>query len=327
MSQPQPKPSDAYDAFNAVDQLVSKSILGSDGAASWQEFRNNNRKTIYNKVSTAPLAPLKKADKLGTGLASWDEERKREEQVRKDGGYDALGTGYTTFKAKTEDPQVRKERKRIEARRRPDNAEYFIPAKTFAGWKFDYIFTTKDDRGTGYYWDGMDSLKKLKGELPAVAGPGNLVTNSTAPAAEEDNQHNDDDEDEQAATGKHERSSNDLEEEESKPKKKKKRKKSAPVIIDDPNNPLEQVQEAIRKRNMRLGLGSEGLAEGWEAAPDPSTGKIYYFHRQSGTRQWERPKNSNVESLPEGWSVAQDKNTGKEYYYHTSGETRWEKPQ
>ena len=65
------------------------------------------------------------------------------------------------------------------------------------------------------------------------------------------------------------------------------------------------------------------LPEGWEAAPDASTGKTYYFHRTSGERTWEKPK---VETLPEGWSVAKDQSTGKQYYYHTSGETRWEKP-
>ena len=319
MPQPQPQPqqpSDAYDAFNAVDQLVSKPIVGSDGAASWQEFRNNHRKTLYNKPSTAPLAPLKKHDKLGTGLTSWDEERKREEQVRKEGGHEALGTGYTTFKAKQEDPLVRKERKRIEARRRPDNVEYFIPATTFAGWKFDYVFTTKEERGTGYYWDGMDSLKKLRGELPDPGPAHDKDNNSSSSKDEAQQQH--------ASSGKQEPSSEP--DEESMPKKKKKRKKTAPVIVEDPNNPLEQVQEAIRKRNMRLGLGIEGLPEGWEAASDPSTGKVYYFHRQSGTRQWEKPPSQQAEALPEGWSMAQDTTTGKQYYYHKSGETRWEKP-
>ncbi|CAB9498031.1 WW domain [Seminavis robusta] len=321
---PEPQPQSSYDAFNSVDKLVSKPILGSDGAASWQEFRNDNKKTIYkNKESSAPLAPLKKADKLGSGLTSWSEERSREEVARQEAGHAELGKGYTNFKAKNEDPQARKEKKRIEERRRPDNIEYFLPAKAFDGWKWDYIFTTKEDRGTGYYWDGSDSLKRLKGELPATAGPDNLITSLQ--------KNTTDDTDEAVSTttttttaGKHNRSTEGGDDEQVKAKKKKKRKKAAPVIVDDPNNPLEQVQAAIRKRNERLGISNDdGLPDGWEAAPDPSTGKVYYFHRQSGTRQWEKPKN---ERLPEGWNVAQDKTTGKTYYFHTSGETRWEKP-
>ena len=86
------------------------------------------------------------------------------------------------------------------------------------------------------------------------------------------------------------------------------------------------MQAAIRKRNERLGLvaNNPDLPPGWEMAPDPSTGKPYYFHRASGERSWEKPKAPD-NKLPDGWNVANDP-AGKQYYYHTSGETRWEKP-
>ena len=316
---PEPaKKGTSFDAFSSVDKLVSKPILGSDGAASWQEFRKDNTQ-IFNprKTSNAPLAPLKKADKLGSGMSSWHEERAREQASRAEDGSAALGAGYTNFRQKDgqDEALARKDRKRIEQRLRPDNQEYYLAAKTFEGWKWDYVFTTKDRR-TGYYWDGRDSLKRLKGELPADAGP---------------KQESNDNETADNGDAKRERPSGegegDTQQQPPPAKKKKKRKKTAPVIVDDPNNPLEQVQAAIRKRNERLGLANnlsnnDGLPDGWEAAPDPSTGNIYYFHRASGTRQWDKPK---VESLPEGWNVAND-STGKQYYYHTSGETRWEKP-
>ena len=308
MPEPQ-KPKDAYDAFNSVDKLVSKPVLGSDGAASWQEFKKDNKKTIYNKASSAPLAPLKKADKLGSGLTSWQDERKREEEARKESGSAALGEGYTSFKAKNgqEEALARKEKKRIEKRIRPNNIEYFLPAKTFGGWKWDYVFTTKEDRGTGYYWDGMDSLKRLNGLLPATAGPNNTTTKADdEEEAEADNKR--------CATGTIE----------DKARTKKKRKKAGPVIVDDPNNPHEQVQAALRARNERLGLTQDDLPVGWEVASDPTTNRVYYFHRESGTRQWEKPK---AETLPEGWSVAKD-HSGKPYYFHReSGVRQWEKPE
>lgn len=317
---PSKNPSSSFDAFSSVDKLVSKPILGSDGAASWQDFRKDNKK-VFSKTSNAPLAPLKKADKLGSGMSSWKEEREREEEARTAEGAAALGDGYTNFRKKDgqEEAMANKDRKRIEQRIRPENKEYYLIAKTFEGWKWDYVFTTKG-RKTGYYWDGRDSLKRLKGELPANAGP---PTSSSTPDKETAD-----------VDGKRDRDASETDgdgtvDNAKQAKKKKKRKKNAaPVIVEDPNNPLEQVQAAIRKRNERLGLvdnNTTDLPPGWEMAPDPSTGKSYYFHRASGERSWEKPKMPNNNGLPDGWSVANDP-SGKQYYYHTSGETRWEKP-
>ena len=41
-----------FDAFHDVDELVSKPVLGSDGAASWQDFQknNNNQWDLINKT-------------------------------------------------------------------------------------------------------------------------------------------------------------------------------------------------------------------------------------------------------------------------------------
>lgn len=34
---------------------------------------------------------------------------------------------------------------------------------------------------------------------------------------------------------------------------------------------------------------NDDLPPGWEATPDPRTGKLFYFNRQSGERQWDKP--------------------------------------
>jgi len=318
------KPIDSMEAFRSVDRLVSKPILGSDGAASWQAFRKDNAEIFTNKPSNAPLAPLKKADKLGSGMSSWQEERAREQSARKETGAAAVGDGYTNFKKKNgqEEALAKKHRKQVEQRIRPEDMEYFLFAKTFEGWKWDYVFTTKDGK-TGYYWDGSDSLKRLNGELPPDAGTNVEVAGEGANDDTTSSGIKRETADTAAATNNSSSSNNN-----NTKQKKKKRKLQAPVIVEDPNNPMEQVQAAIRKRNERLGLGSGGAAEldlpeGWETATDPSSSKIYYFHRATGNRQWDKPKNDN--SLPNGWKVAKDA-SGKEYYYHASGETRWEKP-
>lgn len=303
------QPKDAFDAFSSVDKLVSKPILGSDGAASWQEFRKENKTLASKKNSSAPLAPLKKADKLGTGLQSWNAERQQEVKSRKETGSAALGEGYTEFHQKNahEEAAQRKERKRIEAKIRPDDKEYFIKASTFEGWKFDYVFTTRETYGTGYYFDGTDSIKKLNGD--------DLIELSSS-----NNQ-----------TGKHKATLTTIDNSEEEPKKKKRKKKTkaGPVFVETPNHPLEQVRLAIQKRNERLAGGNNNedtLPKGWECAVDPSSKNVYYFHRESNTRQWDKPKFKEPQ-LPEGWKSVKDAKTGKFYYYHTSGETRWERPE
>ena len=344
------KPSSSYDAFSQVDKLVSKPVLGSDGAASWQEFQSSDKsKQSYyqNRQSSAPRAPLKKADKLGTGFSTWEAERDHESQVRKESGHANVGDGYTTFKKKnsSEEAALRKKNKQIEARIRPDDKEYYIPCKTFEGWKFDYVFTTRPPSyGTGYFWDGMDSIKKLRGELPSSESS-QLPSSSSSSSALE-------------ATAIITTTDNTDDGEVVKPKKKKRKKAVAgPTIIEDPNNPMEQVAAAIRKKQAeRLNAsGHPSLPPGWEMAVDPSTGKSYYFCRATGERRWEAPdstssttstsatdNNSTSTSalqpsssslspesgLPYGWMSAVDPTTGKTYYYKAdgTGERTWEKP-
>lgn len=311
----------SFDAFAKVDEIVSKPILGSDGAASWQEFQKEVSKSSttgaigssHHRPSAAPKAPLKKADRLGTGFSSWEEERLHEEKVRNEAGHVSTGTGYTTFKKKnsTEEAAERKRIKIIEARIRPENKEYFLPAPTFQGWKFDYVFTTRPDRGTGYYWDGMDSIKKLRGELEDGEKIGDKEK---------------EEEDEKDAGG----------EDHDKPKKKKRKKNAGPVIVNDPNNPLEQVAALIEQRRRQMmapPVVDPLLPPGWEIAQDSTSGKPYYFNRSTGERSWDRPHavhGSNtavkVAELPEGWREAIDGTSGKTYYYHTNGQTKWDRP-
>ena len=299
------KQQSSYDAFSTVDKLVAKDVLGSDGAASWQDFRKDHKS---NRTSVAPKAPLKKADKLGSGFQSWEEERAHEDKVREKAGHASTGSGYTTFKKKNsaEDAAERKRIKQIEARIRPDKEEYFIPSLTFQGWKFNYIFTTRPDRGTGYYWDGMDSIKQLRGDLKDEAVSPSKTEKAPAETSREE-----------------------------KPKKKKRKKNEGPTIINDPNNPMEQVAAVLQRRNQVMGGNSDPtLPIGWEAARDPFSGKTYYYCRATGERKWEKPLSSEssshnvkeLSSLPAGWKSATDKSTGKTYYYNKNGETRWEKP-
>ena len=336
----------SFDAFSKVDELVSKPVLGSDGAASWQSFRNDNsHASNHNRSSNAPKAPLKRADKLGTGFSTWDEEREHEGKVRKDAGHAKTNAGYSIFSNKKDESAVeeaksRKRKANVEARIRPDDKEYFIPSKTFEGWKFDYVFTTRNGpNNTGYWWDGMDSINKENGELKNYETETNTNTTTTTNSSS-------------SGTTKAIDNNNDISA--SKSKKKRKRKKIVgPTFIHDPNNPMEQMQAILQQRNQKLmGITSSStnstdrnLPSGWETAKDPSTGNTYYFHRASGNRSWEKPNANNASSesistkdhedkggseklqLPVGWKSAVDQASGKTYYHHTNGKTTWTKPE
>jgi hypothetical protein len=109
-------------------------------------------------------------------------------------------------------------------------------------------------------------------------------------------------------------------------KNKKKHKHHSPAaVVHDPNNPLEQVVNAIRRRNAALKQPPAGLTtmpNSWEKALDPSTGKTYYFNRSTGQQQWDPP----AVELPEGWKSAIDSASGNFYYFRADGTTSWVKP-
>jgi hypothetical protein len=91
--------SNSYSVFNAVDAAVSKPVMGSDGAAQWQEFRS--RKHVVTTAgrkssSTAPTAPLKRADRA-MGFSSWQDERAVEATTRQETGDRAMHGGYQHF--------------------------------------------------------------------------------------------------------------------------------------------------------------------------------------------------------------------------------------
>mmetsp|Transcript_32480 Transcript_32480/g.48082 ORF Transcript_32480/g.48082 Transcript_32480/m.48082 type:complete len:309 (+) Transcript_32480:143-1069(+) len=302
--------SESYEVFASVDKLVSKAVVGSDGAASWQEFRKET-KGLSSRESVAPALQVKRSDRLGTGLATIADERANEAKIRLESGESALGSGYTTFKRKNdaEEAKERKRRRNIEKKIRPNDKSYFKASSTFDGWRFDYVFTTRD-RGTGYYWDGTDSLKKLNGELD--------VPETTGDDSPEESNNN-----VQAKQMKKKKNSKHGEE------KKKETEKAKDSKHLDSVSALDQVAEAIKRRNERLqrpprGLVSNdvSLSSAWESAKDSTSGKTYYFNRETGKQQWDPPD----AQLPEGWKSAKDSRNGKIYYYHTNGQTTWEVP-
>lgn len=295
-----PRKTSSYDAFAIVDSMVSKPVLGSDGAASWQEFQSNHKSRGSSSRGVAPHLPLKRSDKL-SGMKSIQEERNNEQKIRKDTGDRGMYSGYTVFKRKNtlEEAAERKRRKLIQERRRPEELTYFIKADNFLEWKEDYIFTTRDGR-TGYYWDGMDSIKKLNKNGDDLSPAGTTST------------HNDYDEitnNEGLIVEAESKSSN---------KKKKKKKKH-------------------KKKDGAIPIESD-LPNGWQMAIDPTSGTTYYYNVELNKTLWEHPThegesnkvdNKDPATVPllEGWEATKDPSSGKEYFYNRSlNKTSWERP-
>lgn len=269
----------SYSVFNAVDASVAKKVVGSDGAANWQAFRQETAGVQVRTSTVAPKAPLKALDRA-LGFTSWDDEVVLEQTSRKESGARALHSGYQHFQEKgSADVMTEKERRRIREKRLGPNQQYFIPAQTFQGWKWDYVFTTRAPRGIGYYFDGTDSLFELEGKRKRP------IDNTTTTKDKEA------------------------------PKKKKKKKKNTGVeTVHDPNHPLEQVKALVRnKQEQSLPEGWETALDAstqrpyyfhratgerrwdrpvtneWNEAKDPTTGKTYYYHRTTGETTWDPP--------------------------------------
>lgn len=321
---------DPYIAFVRVDDQVSKPIVGNDGAFAWKTFINSRKP---RRTSVAPELPSKRADRL-QGFKNFREERDNEVKIRNEHGDVRLGEGYVSFKEKLNhiDIEKNKNEERIRKKIRPATSQYFIKYGTFEGKKYDYVFMTKD-RGTGYYWDGMDSYYRLvngKAEESVVE----LVEPKLL----------------------------DVEYNEAKQKRSKTNK-------FDKNNAMEDIEKAIQRRNILMAnkkneyiqtdvfsksneihiedisvltgaVGKQYTAyspnisslelNGWETAYDEKTKRIYYFHRGSGERRWDCPLlhlHKNKEALKSGWKTAKDAKSGCLYYYNEdTGYSSWNIP-
>lgn len=280
------KKTSAYDAFSAVDALVSKAVLGSDGAASWQEFKSS---TKDKSRGIAPHLPLKKTDKL-SGVKSIEDERRQEQRIREMNDEMPMGSGYTVFKRKNtqEDAAERKRRKRITERKRPDDKVYFMKSDTFAGWKEDYIFTTRNGN-TGYYWDGMDSVKTLNAEEQDTITGVEDKKDPEKPALSK----------KKKAKGKNKEYPQDHLESST----------NAPQLpegwasaIDPTTGRLYYYNVVLSKtvwdlpkidgdeHETKRSDAEKSLPQGWEMAKDPSTGRPYFNNRSLNITSWKRPE-------------------------------------
>jgi hypothetical protein len=306
------------DTSAVVDKYVSKPILGSDGAAAWLQFRtastshshsHSNNSTNNQSKGTSPLAPLSLSDRKA-GFVSWQAEREHEIRARHDPSRseeNVLGYGYTNFRHKEDKnhaPLTKKRKHAVLNRIRPEDVPYFISATVGTEHKFDYVFDTRSTYGTGYYWDGTDSQKKIqlqaigKGQVTDVFDdylttnyPKSIEISKIALSLDAENN----------ACKKMKRKRED---------NMKSTSETKSIDVDDTYNPRAQIAalhyRQHQHKHLQLGqlqmldprpqssvsLNSNScpLPVNWETALDPQQMKYYYYNIKTHEVTWEFPQ-------------------------------------
>ena len=72
------------------------------------------------------------------------------------------------------------------------------------------------------------------------------------------------------------------------------------------------------------------LPQGWSMTIDPSTGRPYYYHADTGESTWNLPgaddDGKEDKALPAGWARSTTREGRKYYYNGTTGQVQWEFP-
>lgn len=91
-----------------------------------------------------------------------------------------------------------------------------------------------------------------------------------------------------------------------------------------PSSPLWQ-STTIQPEATATGQAQSSLPPNWESAVDASSGRTYYYSRDTGETSWTPPP--PPPPVPSTWESAVDPSSGKTYYYNRdTGETSWSAP-
>jgi hypothetical protein len=272
----------SYSVFNAVDAAVAKPVMGSDGAAQWQEFRAANvvvgRSSSSSLLSTAPTAPLKRADRA-MGFTSWQDERAVEVTTRQETGDRAMHGGYQHFHRKNKNREMDKQDSVPERH----DGELPRPAATTATATTTTDGDNKDaDNNDTSRSSSKKTKKKRKKEESAAAAPV-MVRDPTHPL-------------EQVAAAV---------------QRQKMMKQQQPdgagweTAIDPTSQRPYYFHRPTGQRTWDRPLSMAGATtvvattttstttndngSTWKETKDASTGKTYYYNTKTNVTTWERP--------------------------------------
>ena len=285
------------EAFRKVDDLVSKPILGSDGAQAWQSFAESEQGNRAQKqkqqqrigsssssaaASGAPQAPLK-AQERAMGYQTWQDEQRDEAKRRNDGTGGTKTTGtptYTHFKQKQPQPHQKK-------RKNDPRGD---------------LHQEKNEIDN----DDHDGDRKITSATDAATD--DAATDAAATAKDHEGDHNVDvvDHDGTAIMKRN------------KSKRNKSKTTQKPIILHDPMHPLEQVSAAMMMiQQQQLQHQSQQRASTTTTTTTSTSTRNHVVGRDDAPN----------DALPDGWKCTTDPNTGEVYYYQSiTGQTSWTKP-
>lgn len=263
------------DAFSKVDDMVSKPVLGSDGAKAWQEFAKKNPSRAA--TSAAPTAPLK-AQERAMGYTSWSDERTDEIKRREEEGKVSLEqAGYTHFKRRGPANCHKRKGVYLEQEEQDDNDK-----QTNLKGAAEELATIQAEQVNEKVETVDVKRKKSRKTLPKIVHDPSHPIEQVAAAL----QHKEQDSSPNLPPGWH--------------------------SAEDPSNRKVYYYHATTgerswTKPSNVETVSESLPEGWTTAQDPATGKKYYYHTTAQITQWEAPNSETSKASQD----SPEKNSGK----------------
>jgi hypothetical protein len=97
--------------------------------------------------------------------------------------------------------------------------------------------------------------------------------------------------------------------------------------VQQDNSSPSKTQTPVMKNKVQT---KPELPQGWNMTIDPSTGRPYYYHAETGESTWNLPgaddDGKEDKALPAGWARSTTREGRKYYYNGTTGQVQWEFP-
>lgn len=103
---------------------------------------------------------------------------------------------------------------------------------------------------------------------------------------------------------------------------------TTPTAGDDGSQGAGTGNDELRKHGgFAVDIPDFNVPEGWTAARDPVTGRVFYYNRDLKKSQWEHPLGPQRAVTESDWEALVDPESNVPYFYNQlEGKTQWDRP-